>query len=455
MKHQKLVDCCSMPCAVLSVERLEDESCGRIRIVCANQPYKDVMGPRYRDNMPYEELVPKDAKFEDFCFRAAFMGKRMHAYVRTKAFDVWIDQDIIPLNPKDESLGYCQFVCEFTGTAEPERMASVSVNTASAIVKASLRLSGAQDFVGAVGDVLEDVLWQCDAFGSRIMLVDEERKIATKFCARIRGNPNEEEMPGDGIIPYETVRSWEAMIGVSNAIIVKDERDMAFYELYNAEWVRSMREHGVRTLVLIPLRQGGETFGYLYVTNFDKNRVVETKELVELMAFVLASQIYNYLLMQRLEELSQVDGLTGLFNRNAMIRRIKQLEQSQGIVPFGVVNMDLNGLKLVNDRQGHDAGDRLLVSAAEALQKVFYVNDLYRTGGDEFIVLSTGIERRVFERKVERLRYVVRKDSSVSSAIGSCWSDGTLDVRAVFRRADKDMYADKSAFYERNPELRR
>lgn len=452
MDFQGFVDTCSVPCAVLSVERLADGTCGQVRIVRANQPYKAIMGPKYYDNMPYEELVPKDNKFEDFCFRAAFMDKRMHAYVQTKALGTWTDQLMIPLLRESESLGYCQFLFEFTTVADPERMASVSIDTATEVIKASITLLNAEDFRVAVWEVLGDIIRISGAFGSRIMLVDHVAHTATNFCERLRDDIDPDELPGDGIIPYQVVRSWDAMVGVSNSVIVKSEEDMSRIEVHNPAWVRDMRDFGVRTLVLMPLRREKNTIGYLYVTNFDPERVVEVKELLELMSYILGSEISNYLLLRSLEQLSSVDALTGLLNRNAMISTMSNISRMAGRTQFGVINLDLNGLKSVNDRYGHDAGDRMLVEAAEILGKVFHHEDVYRTGGDEFIVLLPNIEREVFERKLRQLDHAVNKNHDVSFAIGSCWTDGSMDIRTAYRHADNSMYENKRAYYETYPE---
>ena len=177
--------------------------------------------------------------------------------------------------------------------------------------------------------------------------------------------------------------------------------------------------------------------------------------MAELMSFFIGTEIYNAVLLKRLDEMSHTDALTGLNNRNAMIQRTKLLAQSTEPTPFGVVNLDLNGLKVVNDEKGHDAGDQLLVSAAEMLKRHFYSGDLYRTGGDEFIVIATGITQEAFERKVERLRRATGKDGAVSFAIGAVWSDGSMDIPAAFRKADEIMYADKNAYYDAHPELKR
>lgn len=86
------------------------------------------------------------------------------------------------------------------------------------------------------------------------------------------------------------------MIGVSNAVIVKDEQDIADIRAVNPLWADSLRAHDVKSLVLLPLRQAKHVIGYLYVVNFDVSKVVEVKEMVELMSFFLGAEISNHLL---------------------------------------------------------------------------------------------------------------------------------------------------------------
>ncbi len=62
-----------MPCCVMSVEKTPAGTCREIHIIAANEAYKNTMGPKYYDGMPYQELVPQDNKFEDYCFRAAIL----------------------------------------------------------------------------------------------------------------------------------------------------------------------------------------------------------------------------------------------------------------------------------------------------------------------------------------------------------------------------------------------
>ena len=454
MNYQSFVNSVSMPCCVLSVEKKGD-SYGEIRIVCFNEAYKASMGPGCRENMLYYELVPQDNKFEDYCFRAAVLHQRMHAYVEVKALNGWIDQTMIPLQSDRDDLGYCQFIYEFTQAAEADRMASVSVDAAETVIEACIRMMGSGDFRSGVDEVMRLILDFSGAEASRVMLVDHENRKALCFCQQFREETVSVRGIHDNAISYDLILTWESMIGVSNAVIIKDTHDMQEIEEKNPAWARSLCQNGIRTLVLLPLRRSGTVIGYLYVVNFDVVKAVEVKESLELISFFLGSEISNHLLVQKLEEISSVDVLTGISNRRAMIQRVHRMDAESDKGPFGVLNIDLNGLKVVNDRDGHEAGDRLLVQAGEILKKVFYQDDLYRTGGDEFIVITENISRETFERKVERLRSDAEKNSDVRFALGEFWSDGSDDLTDAFRCADERMYADKEAFYSRHPELRR
>lgn len=456
MDFQTLVDSSMVPCAVLSVEKTPEGACGTIRILRANDSCRKIMsscGLEFHNDMAYDELVPRDLKFEDSCLRAAFCNRRLHAYVQSEAFGTWADQVLVPLRPASDVLGFCQLFFEPTKDMEPDRMACVPMDTTAEVIRACNTLLGQRDFVDKVGRVLEDVLEVSGALSCRILLVDRAKEEVTTYCERIAEARGAWYL-GSHVVPYGFVCQWDGIIGPENVIVVKDKRDMERIETRCSEWVETMRRHGISSIVLAPLRRGDKSFGYLYITDFSVERVAKIAELVELMAFFLASEISNNLLAGRLEEMGSTDLLTGLQNRNSMIRRIGQLASNETRTPFGVINLDLNGLKVTNDSFGHHAGDKLLIEAAEMLRKVFYEEDLFRTGGDEFIVLSFNIDRETFERKLHRLQSVAQKDGAVSFAMGSCWSDGSMDVRVAFLEADEDMYENKRAYYQQHPSIR-
>ena len=455
MDYQWFADSVAVPCCVMSVQKTSAGTCGEIRIVCANQSYRDTMGPAYYDNMLYHELVPKDDKFEDYCFRSAIGRQRMHAYVQTVAFDCWTDQTMIPLESDREDLGYCQFIFEFTRTAEVERLVDASFNVAGELSKVCLRLMSNQDFQSALGAVLEDILLASEAMGCRLQLVDHERKETGMLCERSALGAWPDRPTDQDVITYELVQTWEDVVGQSNEIIIKDEAGMEALARINPLWAKSMRDSGVRSLVFLPLRGESVSVGYLYVVNFNVEKVVEVKQLLEPVAFILGSEINRQLLMKKLRFLSTLDELTGLNNRRSMFSRIQTIDRMENRQPYGVVNLDLNGLKRVNDSEGHEAGDSLLIQAAQILRSAFPEEDVFRTGGDEFVVISVGISQADFERRMDLFRSELSRHENISFAVGACWTSGADDTTTVMRLADERMYEDKKAYYARNPQLRR
>ena len=446
---QYFADSITKPCAVLSVEKRPDGSCGDIHIVRANKAYKETMGPNYRDGMLYHELVPKDIKFEDFCYRAAILGQKMHTYVETRALEAWTDMELIPMASDDENTGYCQFLFEFTRGADAERMSDVSIQTADTAIKACIKLMGAKDFKASVRSVLEDVRELGDALCCEILLVDNKESRVEKYCSAMRSDNPFIGIDVDEVLTYELARTWEKMIDDSNCVIVKNDRDIESLAERNPDWARSLRDAGVESLIFLPLYQNKSIFGYLYMSNFNTDKVVELKEVMELISFFLGTEISNTLLHERMNLMLRTDTLTGTNNRYAMLDRISELKGK----PFGIISLDLNGLKRMNDTYGHDAGDRLLVQAAEVLSKVFYEEDIFRTGGDEFVIISADITEGVFGRKLARFRRDAEKNVDVSFAMGSFWSDGTVEPSEAFRIADDNMYKDKREYYLSHPEL--
>ena len=444
---QLLCEQFALPCAVMSVARAGDGGCGEIRIVCANEPYRALMGPRYYDNMLYQDLVPRDIKFEDYCFRSAFLGQKLRAYVKIGALDYWTDESFLPLTSADSKLGTCLFVVQTTRNAEPERLASVSMNTAETVIKSCVSLLGTEDFLQGVQDVLRDIREISGAAACRILLIDEKTHTVTNYCDSLLDPNPKIGLPIGATLPYELVTSWSKLLGASNAVILTGEHDFAQLRRRNPFWAQSLKENGIDSLVLIPLYHEKTVLGYLYITNFDVEKVVELKELVELMAFFLGTEISNQLLLDQLETMSRTDALTDVGNRAAMTQRLQTLSGK----PFGLLSLDLNGLKAVNDTEGHEAGDRMLTRTAELLSRVFGKDSTFRTGGDEFVIVCSSLSKAGFEERTALL-IEERDRAGLSFALGACWSDGRADSMEVMRESDQSMYRDKRGFYIAHPE---
>ncbi len=141
------------------------------------------------------------------------------------------------------------------------------------------------------------------------------------------------------------------------------------------------------------------------------------------------------------------DSLTGCRNRTAYAHDIEKLENaSPAPRTVGILYFDVNGLKHCNDAEGHDAGDRLIVSVARALCDVCGRTHIYRIGGDEFVGLFPDIDEKELARLVVALHNVKSENEALTRvAIGCSFGDDCPAARIgdLQMAAEKEMYIDK------------
>lgn len=147
---------------------------------------------------------------------------------------------------------------------------------------------------------------------------------------------------------------------------------------------------------------------------------------------------------------ARTDPLTGLHNRAGWEERLalEDARRARYQEPVSIVSADLNGLKTINDRDGHEAGDRAIYTAAELLRSSSRtVDDVARVGGDEFLILLPKTDEAGAATYVKRLRFTALRTmcdgACISLAIGAATAMPNETLRDTVRRADAAMYAQK------------
>ncbi len=157
---------------------------------------------------------------------------------------------------------------------------------------------------------------------------------------------------------------------------------------------------------------------------------------------------------KELEVLSYRDALTNLNNPRSYQEHMEELSKKK--LPYGLIFMDLNDFKHVNDTYGHDTGDGLLNVTAKRLQNSIREKDkAFRIGGDEFVVVIHGThDKKFYEGVIERMRHNVAREVvlgdvtlnvSISAGYARCPEDGTR-FEDVVKKADESMYYNKRKF---------
>lgn len=466
MDFQRYVDGFKPNTSIISVEKINDDEYGEIRIVAGNKIFIDMvehpmysMGedkPRkFIPNSLYYEYIPKSLNYEDACFKAAVHEKTIHTYVRVNVGQ-WMNIILIPIDYKEGNKYFCSYSVQPTdiGDIDPDSMSSFSV--ASDVLQTCIKLHATKDFKETLREVIRDIRNICNAEICTLMLTDEE-KATCKVLATSRSADSKMKPISQVHDLFDLAMSWKHMIGEGDCIIIKNQSDMAYYKTENPEWYETLVEAGVESVVLFSLTHDNQVLGYIWATNFDTADVLRIKEVLELTTFFLSSEISSYKMMDRLEYLSFTDLLTGVHNRNALNVRLNNVEDEQEEKKeeeesYGVVFADLNGLKRVNDMAGHTAGDLLLKKAALILQESFVGDDVYRIGGDEFVVIVNGGDKDAFDLKVNALRRRSDGPEKVSFSVGSCFCENGIDIKEAVNLADEESYKDKDRYYKENPE---
>jgi diguanylate cyclase (GGDEF)-like protein len=321
------------------------------------------------------------------------------------------------------------------------------------VLKTCIKLHGTQDFRKTMDEVIRDTRILCDAEVCTIMLMECSTGTVSILAKSVRADCKLKTVT-QFVNFYDIATSWANTIGDSDCLIIRNERDMQYIREINYPWWLTLDEAGVDSVVMFPLRFDHEVLGFIWATNFDTRNTLRIKETLELTTFFLSSQIASYKMMKRLEHIGYTDMMTGVKNRNAMNDRVSSIVNGSEVLtePFGIVFADLNGLKTINDMEGHNAGDLLLKKAAILLQEIFDGNDIYRAGGDEFVVIITGCTPEELTKKTEKLKARSDTPENVCFAVGSYCAEPGCDIRDAMRLADEDMYKDKAQFYREHPE---
>lgn len=457
MDYEKLVMDHKSKACVISVDHHADGSYDNIRIVAANKALSDdaetVFHREYVPDSPYYYYLPRDKNFEDFLYRSACLGEPLHTYIHLAPMGLWVNMFFLPLDSDKEGTGFCLYACDVSPVPDSKQQASLSANTATGALDISIKLGSANkdNYVQVFDEVIETIRQECGAEHSGIILYNSDADEYTKFCGA--------SAPGSSLPPadiYDTAclhdlaAGFDETIHGSSCVIIKDKNDMKWLESVNPDLFSFLGKYSAQSVLIFPLKHKDIKLGYLWSLNFNTEEVVRIKEVLELSTYFISSEISNFLLMKQLEYMSMVDMLTGCKNRNAMNNAINDIIDGkvQHSDPYAVIFADLNSLKQINDNQGHIAGDKMLRKASALLTRVFFDCEVYRAGGDEFMMIADGLSEDDIKARLAE----ISRCPDIHFAFGYCFVGCGEDIRKALRIADERMYSDKLRYYEEHPE---
>lgn len=241
-------------------------------------------------------------------------------------------------------------------------------------------------------------------------------------------------------LPLSAFSHWIHKFETSGGISihsVHDELDP------DSEDYRILEAQGIVSLMAVPLQRDGEIVGYIAI-NDPGQKEGDLTLLRSVSEFVLA-ELERRRLVAELEYMSYIDPLTGLRNLNLFDRMLKEYDHKTPD-SLGVVTVNINGMKAINEAHGNSYGDHIIIKTG-GLMAENLSGRVFRIGGDEFAALYESIPRDAFQQEVIALRRAFEGERDCATALGCAWSDGEANTQSLLRRANELLAAEKQSYY--------
>lgn len=253
-------------------------------------------------------------------------------------------------------------------------------------------------------------------------------------------------------LPYSgVIEPWYDEYKKNRNIYIEDLED---YKAVCPPMYEVLKPQDIQTLISAPLIIDGELCGFFGVDNPPVERMKDISGIISLLIYTLSIMIRFRNYYHILDASSREDALTKINNRKAFNNLEKKLDEEGFPSDFCIIALDVNGLKSVNDSQGHEAGDELLKGAADVIKDSFSkYGEVFRIGGDEFCACiyidETSISYLLdeFLQNVDNWSGDIVKSLSISYGYARADEFDVPVFKDINGLADKRMYGNKAQYY--------
>ena len=241
------------------------------------------------------------------------------------------------------------------------------------------------------------------------------------------------------------ISEWLPFFEKNDCIIIDDVEQQ---QKNNPAAYATLHAQEITSLIAAPIFLDNKLAGYIGIDNYDSEKIKNSSYLLLSMSIFLSYAIRHRNHVDMLHRLSYHDLLTNALNRNAFMDVLSQFRPGQ-YASAGIIYIDINGMKEINDFYGHHQGDKILITTVAKVFNLFKPDELFRIGGDEFVIITYDLTETDFYEKFNLLRNIFCEKTNLpfSIATGSCWVKSPSDLNSLLQQADSAMYTDKKKFY--------
>lgn len=239
------------------------------------------------------------------------------------------------------------------------------------------------------------------------------------------------------------ISDWLPFFEKNDCIIIDDVEQL---QKTNPAAYATLHAQEITSLIAAPIFLDNKLAGYIGIDNYDSEKIKNSSYLLLSMSIFLSYAIRHRNHVDMLHRLSYHDLLTNALNRNMDV--LSQFRPGQ-YASAGIIYIDINGMKEINDFYGHHQGDKILITTVAKVFNLFKPDELFRIGGDEFVIITYDLTETDFYEKFNLLRNIFCEKTNLpfSIATGSCWVKSPSDLNSLLQQADSAMYTDKKKFY--------
>ena len=241
------------------------------------------------------------------------------------------------------------------------------------------------------------------------------------------------------------ISDWLPFFEKNDCIMIDDVEQL---QKTNPAAYATLHAQEITSLIAAPIFLDNKLAGYIGIDNYDSEKIKNSSYLLLSMSIFLSYAIRHRNHVDMLHRLSYHDLLTNALNRNAFMDVLSQFRPGQ-YASAGIIYIDINGMKEINDFYGHHQGDKILITTVAKVFNLFKPDELFRIGGDEFVIITYDLTETDFYEKFNLLRNIFCEKTNLpfSIATGSCWVKSPSDLNSLLQQADSAMYTDKKKFY--------
>ena len=206
------------------------------------------------------------------------------------------------------------------------------------------------------------------------------------------------------------------------------------YEIKNEDYVVDINYDGLQKLIIRGKKRKFEN-------DISFNLILSS---------ILQNMFKNKKIIEELKKEKYIDSFLKVYNRRAYDELL--LSEKKHYEKIGVLFVDTNGLGIINNMYGYEKGDELLMVVSQSLKSNFRMTDIYRIGGDEFVVICPNIDKDLFERKMDLSKQII-ESTEFTASFGIVYKNETDDLQSVVEEASYKMKEAKEQFRESHPEI--